>query len=538
MGQKVVKRFTLLMTILLVLATALAGCSGTDGGSPESAGEDDDSGTETAEGSDDLTLSYFVAMNSAVSATMKSYNEIAAYKKAEEITGVHIDFQHPPTGEGEAEQQFNLMMASGDLPDMIEWNWLNVSGGPEKYINEGKIVKLNDYLEEHAPNLTKVLEENPEFKTMISTDDGSIYSFPFLMGDPLLRTVYGPVLRKDWLDNLGLDVPTTLDDWHEMLTAFKEQDPNGNGEADEIPLLPDLNSQAFIGAFGITPGFYHEGNTVKYGPIQPEFKEFLTLMHQWYDEGLIDPDYVATDNKLKDAKVTDNQLGAMMAYPGSGIDRYTTLMIEENPDVKFIGAPYPSLKEGEIPLGFENNPYRGEGAAITTSNEHIEESIEWLDFKYGEEGHMLFNFGIEGESYEMVDGYPTYTDNILNPDEMPVNQAMAQYFIASWSGPIVQDKRYIEQYYQRPEMVEAVEQWTKASTDKLMPAVTPTQEESSEFASIMNDVDTYKDTMVDKFIMGEEPLSQFDEYVETLKGMGIERAIEIQQAALERYNNR
>ncbi|GIN71222.1 sugar ABC transporter permease [Bacillus sp. J14TS2] len=514
---------------LLVIVTALSGCNNSSKGEKASGGKADDGS---------LSLSYWVSNNRPD--TLKNYNEMGAYKKLEEITDVKVDFEHPASGE--EDQQFNLMMTSGKLPDVIERIWTSVPGGPEKYIKDGKIVRLNDYIDEHAPNLKKILDENPEWKKMVSTDEGSIYSFPFLRQDELNLTFFGPVIRKDWLEKLDLELPETIDEWHTVLTAFKEDDPNGNGEADEIPLLIDkdaITSNAFVGAYGITNGFYHVDNKVQYGPIQPEYKEFLTLMNEWYKEGLIDKEYVATDDKLQDAKVTNDQLGALMGYSGSSILRYMQLKKDDG-DFSLTGAPYPVLKKGEEPIfNLGESNYNGVGAAISTDNENIEETVEWLDYKYGEEGFELFNFGIEGESFEMVDGYPTYTEVVTNnPDGKSMSEGLAAYVPVGWSGPFIQAKEYAEQYNNLPEQLEALENWKKGTNERTMPIVSPTQEESSEYASIMNDINTYKSEMINKFIMGEESLDQFDKFVETIQSMGIERATEIQQGALERYNDR
>ncbi|WP_338130674.1 hypothetical protein [Cohnella ginsengisoli] len=338
-------------------------------------------------------------------------------------------------------------------------------------------------------------------------------------------------------------MPTTLAEWEAVLTAFRDEDPNGNGKKDEIPYLfsiADMDfNHLFVGAWGIASDFYNDGGTVKYGPIEPPFKDFLATMAKWYKEGLIDQDYATTDGKLKDAKVTNNQLGALSTYPGSGISRYTSLTKTSTPSFQLVGAPYPGLKAGDKVMGQYTMPFTGIGAAITTSAQHPEEIVKWLDYKYGEAGHMLFNFGIEGESYTMDNGYPKYTDLIMNnPDKLPVTQAMAKYFLASFNGPIVQDKRYIEQYFTMPEQREAQQAWSQADHSKEMPLVTLTADESSKTSSIMNDVKTYRDEMINKFIMGTEPIDNFDKFVDTIKGMGIDEAIKVRQAALDRFNQR
>ncbi|KKO55005.1 extracellular solute-binding protein [Paenibacillus sp. DMB20] len=541
------KKKRLIRTMMFVLLIAMiAGCSGKSTAGEEPGGGKGEQGGEKAAGIGEIgypeKLSYWVTLNGNASATMQNMNGIAAYQELEKITGTKVEFQHPPAGQ-EADA-FNIMVSSGNLPDVIEYGWSNVSGGPDKAIADGTIIRLNELIEKHAPNLTKLLNEKPEYKKLITTDDGNIYVFPFLRGDDYLLTFNGLIVRKDWLDALKLQMPETIDEWYEVLKAFKTGDPNGNGKADEIPLLLDIDmttlNQAFLGAWGITSGFYQVDGKVKYGPIQPEFKAYLETMNKWYTEGLIDQDYAATDATLKDAKVTNHQLGSFSGYMGSSLDRYTELMRKSNPGVKLEGAPNVVLKKGDTPIiGQVESPFNGFGAAITKANKFPEETVKWLDYKYGEEGHMLFNFGVKGVSYEMKDGYPAFTDEVMkNPEGLSITQAMSKYNLASYSGPFVQDRRYMEQYAALPEQKAAIQTWMNAKNDRWMPIISPTTEESTRYASVMNDVKTYYDEMVNKFIMGVEPISEFDKFVDTIKGMGIEEAISIQQAGLDRFNSR
>jgi len=184
--------------------------------------------------------------------------------------------------------------------------------------------------------------------------------------------------------------------------------------------------------------------------------------------------------------------------------------------------------------------YPGEhSAAITTAAKEPEKIVRWLDLAYSEEGHMLFNFGIEGESYTIVDGKPKYTDLITNnPDKLTFKQAQARYMRSHYGGPFVQDVEAFLQQMKYPEQLESLEIWSQAKNELQLPLMTLTAEESSALASIMNDVNTYSEEMIVKFIMGVEPIEQFPEYVENLKRFGIEEAIAIQQAALNRYMNR
>ncbi|MDQ1914142.1 extracellular solute-binding protein [Paenibacillus sp. GD4] len=488
------------------------------------------------------TLTYWVGLASNVAATLKSFGDMTVYKELEKRTGTKVEFQHPPVGQ--EKDQFNLMITGKNLPDVIEYGWTGYPGGPEKAIKDKKIIKLNELIDKHAPNLKKVLDANPEWKKQVVTDEGSIYGFPFLRGDDYLLVSNGIALRKDWLDKLNLKMPETIDEWYTTLTAIKKSDLNGNGKPDEIPLLISKNdmggSVAFLGTFGVNYDFYHINGKVSYGPIQPEYKQFLTTMNKWYKEGLLDPDFAVTDSKLKDAKITGNQLFATVMSTGSGIGNYTTLVKDKIAGFKLVAAPFPVVNKGDKKLWSAKtyNFSGGLAAAISTSNKNPEATVKWLDFAYSEEGKMLFNFGVEGVSYKMVNGNPVYTDEVLNPKDTSVAYAMARHVRANFNGPFVQDKRYMEQYASMPEQKDSIKIWSEPTNERKLPQVTPTSDESSKFASIMNDVNTFKDEMFNKFIMGAEPLDNFDKYVKTIEGMGIQDAIKIQQAALERYNKR
>ena len=99
----------------------------------------------------------------------------------------------------------------------------NYPGGPEKAIKDGVIIPLNDIFKEYCPNITKYLAENPDIDKMIKTDDGNYFAFPFIRGEDKLCYTVGGFVRQDWLEELGMEVPATVDEWHDVLTAFKKK---------------------------------------------------------------------------------------------------------------------------------------------------------------------------------------------------------------------------------------------------------------------------------------------------------------------------
>lgn len=153
---------------------------------------------------------------------------------------------------------------------------------------------------------------------------------------------------------------------------------------------------------------------------------------------------------------------------------------------------------------------------------------------------MLYNFGIEGESYTMKDGEPVYTEKITNnPDGLSMSAVMALYMQSYNTGPFVQDKRYMDQYASLPQQKQAWETWSKTNAyEHLMPYLYMDEAESGEIAKLTNSVTTYQSEMVIKFIMGIEPIDNFDNFVQEMNNRGLQKILEAEQRAYERYKNR
>lgn len=485
----------------------------------------------------DATLSYWLALNSNVSSVSEDLGKTPFAQELEKQTGVHVKFIHPPLGQ--ELDQLNILLASENLPDIIENNWYDFAGGPIKALQDDFIIDLTDVIAKDSPNLVKYLEEHPEVNKMVKTDDSRYYVYPFIRDDEKLLIMLGIVVRQDWLDELGLDMPETIDEWHTVLTAFKEK----KGAQAPLSYQPNmLTFGGFIGAYGILKGFTVEDGKVIYGPADPRYKEFLTTFAQWYKEGLIDTDIANVDSKAQDATVLNGRTGVTYGYAGSGLGRWSQAIQEKDPKAKLVSAPNVAAKKGETPkIGYKDMQYSPQGgAAITTSCKNVSLAARFLDYGYSEEGRKLFNFGIEGESYNMVDGYPTYTDKIMNnPDGLSIGSAMGQYCRANYHGPFIQAKEYVEQYYTTQEQKDALVVWGNSEAEKYnLPKIIFTPEESSEVANILNNITTYVDEKTVRYIIGLEDLSTFDSYIEELKNFGLDRMLELYQGAYERYLKR
>lgn len=474
-------------------------------------------------------------------AAMNSYADVPAYKKMLELTNIEMQFVHPPVGQ--QNEQFTLMVSSGQYPDIIEWNWLNYPGGPEKAIQDQVIIPLNDQIARYAPNITKILSETPEARRQVLTDTGLLYGFPFLRLSPKWHVIYGFQANTAWLKKLNITPPTTLDEWYKMLVAFRTQDPNGNGDPnDEIPLIAQGLPRLYplSGAFGVSYTFYRVGDTVKFGPEQPEYRDFLTLMNKWYNEKLLDPDFVSTKGNQFDQKVVSGIGGAWHQALSGGLGRLEQLARLKDPSFAITGLQFPIGPAGK-PYDTELQRvmyFPGTAAAISTSSKHVTEAVKYLDYGYSPAGHLLMVFGIEGESYTMVNGEPQFTEKVTKHPTLSRDQAIGQWSRGVSSPPLVFDDALFNGRIFLPEQHAAHTVWSQGNTDRIMPPVTPTPDEARRFGSIMSEITTYVDEMSAKFITGREPLSGWDKYVATLKQLNVDEAVALRQAALERYNAR
>lgn len=485
----------------------------------------------------DVVLTHWFEPSAGAIAVEPDPNKWPIYADLAKLTGVTEKYIFPAANQGK--EALSVMFASGEYADIIENNWLyDYPGGPEKAIKDGNILKLNDLIDQYAPNLKKYLQDHPDVDKQIKTDNGTYYSFPFIRGDDKLKTYAGLIIRKDWLDDLGLQVPTTIDEWYTVLTAFKEK--KGAAAPLTFVTVPNLFSAlqfgAFIGAYGVKPYFYMENDVVKYGPAQPGYKEFLVTMRKWYVEGLLDKDIATVDGKIQAASMTSGKSGAAYGYAGGGIGAWLKAMKETDPKFNVIGAPYPVLNKGDVPRFGQKDftAVNGGVFAVSPKSKHPELAVQLLDYGYSEEGAMYFNFGMEGVSYNMINNYPTYSDTVKS--NYGVNLAL---YTRSTSGPTIQDLRYYEQFAALPQQQEALVTWSKTDVDKYqLPPISPTPEESSEMAKIMTEINILVEETTLKIVLGSDSIETFDKYLEKLKSLDLDRAVEIQQAALDRYNKR
>lgn len=529
--------------LALALSMLLGACGSTEpiqgisseGGDSSSSTSDTSSVAETSstDEGERVTLTYFVdALGDSI---IQSYNENVMYQEVENILNVNIEFQH--STKGEFSNQLSVMLASGDLPDIIEG--FSYAKGPQAAISDGLILDLTDMVPEKAPDYYALITSDDNIWREVVTDEGTIWSFNCLQPkqEPSWR---GLSIRGDLLEQTGLEAPSTIAEFKEMLTAFKEMGvdyplslgfgyPNANGAFQR--------DGYFVAAYGIGPDWYLDSNDeVQFGPMQDAYKDFLTEMNTWYNEGLLDPDFATREKNSDDLNtlIINGQIAAFVMGYGPTLNLQNNGQAQ-NADFNLVQVTNPSLKEGELAqLRNQDSVNKGNATVVTVNCDNVDKALEFLNFGYTEEGAMMYNYGLEGVSYELVNGEPQWTDAMIDGSEGSWNQIREKYkkhtgpYNRDWEAAPLSDFEY-----------QCMESWSVCGTDLKIPEnLSLTTEESDEFNPIMTNIYTYLTENVAAFINGSRSLDEFDQFRADLEGFGINEALEIKGASYDRYKQR
>lgn len=486
-------------------------------------------------------LTFGMTLASEWSDRFGEWTELPVGKAIQEETGVELEMVHV-----ENNTAMNLLFASGELPDIILFNFQNnYSGGEIKAIEDGVIFPMDEeFLQKNAPDYWKVLSSNEDYRKGSSNQQNQVFGFTFIMGDDRLKTGYGLTVRDDWCEKLGLNVAEidTAEEFREMLSRFK------NELGVEVPLtITSANLSELLDYGTITTPFglvtrdaYQVDRKVHLGYAEQEYRDVLVYLNELYNEGLLDPNFSTTDKATVTANMLSGASGVSSGALGGGIGTW----LQTNKDVEdysLAGMHNLVKNDGDKSLyGFYKTDVIGKTAVITTSCKNKELAAQFLNYGYTDQGHMTYVFGVEGESYNMVDGAPVYTEYIMNnQDGLTVKKAMSEYTLSWDNGPFVQDIRQKEQTGSMPEQLAAWEIWEDTTVEEyFLPKIIIAQDSLSEYSSLKSDISTYVNEMTVKFIRGTESLDNFDEYLENLKTMKVDRLIEILQTATDEYYSR
>lgn len=340
--------------------------------------------------------------------TTKSYNEKASFKNITEETGLTLEFVE--LAAGTAAEKVPLMLAGGDMPDVF---WALLSDA-QILQNTTQLVPLEGMLEDFAPNSLKTYEElGTDWRTIATAPDDHIYGMLGRYESLYENTGDGiQIINKKWLDAVKKDVPTTLDEYYEVLKAFKEQDPNGNGQADEIPycfaedmwcasITNDIGMWGIGNGYGDTNSNFHIRDGKVSGTVNtPEYREYLEFFHKLYAEGLIDAEGFSQNTEVFSNKIKNNQVGTYYSWTA-----LEYLSSEQEKD--WVVLPTIAAKEGVQPVAngeIDRSTINKNGWVITTQCDHPEAALRLWDYLARDaESKMTVAMGEKGTLW---DEYP------------------------------------------------------------------------------------------------------------------------------------
>lgn len=506
-----------LAALTLASVLVLGACSNNDNKTTTG-----DSGTDSSEKTN-VTVTAFGG--TADAGVMKG--EWPIFQFAKEKTGITLEGVLPDTVTDYG-QELNLMLASGDIADIVQAS----AGDFFKYGKEGAFEPLDKLIDDYAPNIKKFLEENPDVKARATGPDGQIWYIPFVQ-DGVAQS--GWWIRQDWLDKLGLKVPTTLDEYEQVLTAFANEDPNGNGKKDEIPYFHrDLTFyngiNELMSLWGAHHNFYLKDGKVAYGPLEDSYGVAYENMARWYSKGLIDPE-IYTRKNARDVLLAENLGGSTHDFFASS-GNYNEKLAGSIEGFNLVPIAPPANINGKKVEPTSRVRARELGWAMAASAKEKEAVMKYFDFWFTEEGRRAANFGIEGDTYEMVDGKAILTDKVLNADKAPID--VLRKVGAQTNFGFHQDFAYEEQWTSEVAMKGVNEYVENNYMEKQYPVLVFTEEENNKIETILPKISTFIGETNQQWMLGSKPIDHA-KFVAELKSLGIDELIKINEDAYARY---
>jgi putative aldouronate transport system substrate-binding protein len=336
-------------------------------------------------------------------------------------------------------------------------------------------------------------------------------------------------------------MPDTMVEFEAVLKAFRDRDPNQNGQKDEVPWTTD--PRVLLWPFGIGfKGFnnptdmFVENGVVKFGPTDPRFKDAVAFVARWYREGLIDPEYLGQNTAQRNALVLGNQTGAILGSYAGYLTAYNELFAKDgHPDWKWVAMPSPAGPTGiRNMMGGHKELDPGCGASITVASKYPKEITEMMDYFYGEEGRKYVYYGLEGVHYAMSGNSPVYTDLVAKDANLSIMNYLNTYvgFISVWPS-LLPNEAQLSLYAQ--EGKDGLYLSAKYETDRKLPNLQFTAEEIKEVQEISRDLNTFTDEWVHNFIRGQKSLDEWSAFQAGIKQLKADRLTVLYNQAYDRY---
>jgi len=426
----------------------------------------------------------------------------------------------------------SVLLAGGDLPDAF-WGSITLTDS-DIAKNKSMFIPLEDLIDKNMPNLKAAFDADPTMRAMATSPDGHIYSLPKKLP---LRPIAGNSLyiNKKWLDNLGLKMPETYEEFYNVLKAFKEKDANGNGDVkDEIPYQGDVLS--FILPFGLPKGSYSTSMTVKdgkpvYMPTEAAYKEGIEWMHKAYADGLIDKELFTQDTAMAEAKRKDEK-GSLV-----GVSSGWTPDATFGPNAsEYVQLPALEGPDGERYVMTDAPIYARDEFMITTKAKNPAKLLKWADQFYTEDASIQTFYGSFGTGVQKND------DGTYKVLDAPKGQSAD---IFAWTnsfrdfGPKFIGEGFNEKVTLPTEGGDGLKLQLDKQINKYVkeqfPNVSYTEDEMNRLSALTTDLDSYVTTMQSKWVVEGGASKEWNSYISQLKQMGLDEYMKIQKKAFDRY---
>lgn len=494
--------------------------------------------------SEPLTLRF---MAPRASDYANGYAEMKLLNEYEAMTGIHIEWEEvPQSGWGE---KIQLVLNSVDLPDVIYSGGISTSDAA-RYGADGTLLPLNDLIEEHTVNIKYWLEQRPDIKKLITAPDGNIYGLPSI--DESLSTQVAGMLGMNmtWLENLGLEIPTTIDEFTAVLRAFKEQDANKNGDTtDEIPLSlrsNDANNRttwigSFFGPFGVVDDSTHimvKDGKILFTPEQEGFRKALEYFHSLYAEGLMDPESFTQDDSTFYAKARSPEgIGSSYVFSTFDLDQNDNTYnnydlidpIKGNDGTALVNlAAYVS--------GLAQNRYM-----ITADCKDPVAAIKWIDYWCDNgENALTVRFGYEGDSWEWLDDEKSqFTERATTPNGDTVNQAYVSQY-TPYTNAVMWELQDLwrKKKNSAPYFIERAEKangsYREAAVTEMWPIIAFEADANERFAEINTDLRSHVENTMINFIVNGFTDAEYDAFIQKCKELHSDELVQLYQ---DRYDS-
>lgn len=447
------------------------------------------------------------------------------WNRLQELSG--FVFNTTEFSPADVQEKMNLLMSSGEYSDIIfKGSKIDLN----QYGMDGLLIPLEDLIRQYMPNLTAALDERDAWSE-ITAPDGHIYSLPQL--NAVYPNIDGPSwwINKAWLDKLNLPMPTNMDELYTVLKAFKEQDPNGNGKADEIPMVAYNDQEVFNILLSLTgTGLSYADfwmvvdGQMEYLPNTEYFKDtYLTFMNKLYSEGLVNQDLFTIDRDQFRATCASEEV-IYGFLPDSSCGYFANLDEQLNWVLlrPFDAANF-ALCKGIL---------KG-GLSVTDKCKNPEIVLSFFDYLYSQEGGVLPRIGVEGISYKLYDDgtweydydqleNPIYQGTLMGTANVP---ALIPDMYYNMSASV--HTRHTNQEWYGSEGLGA--------EGVLMPAISLTTDENDEYSVLFTDISAYMKNYAAECITGITSIEDsWNEFQATLEQMGVDRMVEIYQNAYAR----